>query len=153
MDRADIIRQLRPDTEKHRSYVALVEALHILETSEHEYVAALARKEAMDVELRTKRAATDRELDQLERKKTQAMRDAATATDLERARLAASLDGLRAEVTSITKKKEDIQKELQEAIVQRAQRLGELDARVRDLESRQSQANKALDAAALAAKR
>ena len=153
MDRADIIRTLRPTVEEAKARVALVEALYLLETSEHSYIAAVARKDAMDAELKTKRADTDIELERLERYKTHAIEEARRGVDLARAQSSATMERLRSEIAGLEKKKEDVHVELQSGINERHTRLGELDARVRDLEARQAKAEKALDMAAAAAKR
>ena len=153
MDRAEIIRILRPEVEVRRATEAMAEAIYILEHSEHEYVAAQARKEAMDVELKTKRAETDKEVEQLSRTQGRAFRDMASACDIEKARLAASLSGLKSEIESLSRKKESVESEMSTLVTERNRRVGELDARVRDLEARQAQAEKALDMAAAAAKR
>ena len=153
MDRAEIIRTLRLDVDRLRARDAAAEAIHILETSEHEYIAALGRKEAMDVELKTKRTETDTEIDRLSRTQERAFRDMASACDLEKAKLAASLNGLKSEIDSLTRNKEMVQADLSSLVAERSRRIGELDARVRDLEVREAQANKALDRAAAAAKR
>ena len=153
MDRTEILRILRPDLERQRATEALAAALHLLDTSEHEYVSALARKEAMEIELRTKRAETDAELDHLNKTRERAFRDMATACEIEKARLAASLAGLHGEIESLMRRKESVENELATLVADRNRRIGELDARVRDLEARQATAEKALDMAAAAAKR